>query len=808
MREMFAIGRKALSVTRCHTAARIFAATACSLMLYACGGGGGSESQPPAPTVSLDEIRSGSAQLATANPSAPFTGLPLGVPAVSVSSPPVVNFVIKTTDGRIVTGLTTNEVRAAIAKLIPEDSGGNGTGDTDRWVNYVYRLRTGTAFPDGAWQATTETAASLTYNAEGGYYSLQFTTDITTAVEPNTGELIWDPAATHRIALQVQIRKSDTDRTTVAVSNPYFDFTFNAVGNSQAVSADKTRKVVDKSACNECHNKLAAHGGGRVDPQYCVLCHNPSTTDPVTGNVVDFTVMVHKIHKGRALATPYVIGTDDFSDIGFPQDLRNCTKCHSGDKTDAQGNLLTLQGDNWMEIPTQQACQSCHESVDFNDHEGFDFIADDGAEDNSLCASCHVSRNGPLNIANTHWNQAEINAQNYQFNIEDVTYDALSRQITVDYSVTNPNAGGSAYDLTADCTGDCVSGNKFYNLRIYAGTLNLIGAPNNIADYTGTVNDRAVFGTDLGGHHYRLSLPVLADTSAEFAHGTARVVSTGQVLEELITNQNSGQTDPSVIVNIPVQNAYQEIALDGALQPRRMVVSTAKCNACHSTLGTATGSNTLANAFHSGGRNTVEACVVCHNAYRTSTTLMTDPNGDVLPVFPETSIFAGRTFNQSFDFKNMIHGIHGGERRSAPFTHGNPPGEVENFTELVAYPGILADCTTCHEGDSYRNDRSPLGTSVLSLSTSASNPNLDLLEFIKNSDGLVDPLQVPVFSQRAASCVGCHDTAANRLHMQEQGGSAFDMNQADVALDGKVFERCDECHGITSLLPIDQAHKL
>ena len=42
------------------------------------------------------------------------------------------------------------------------------------------------------------------------------------------------------------------------------------------------------------------HGGGRVDTQYCVMCHNPGTTDPNSGNVLTLSTMVHKIHAGQA----------------------------------------------------------------------------------------------------------------------------------------------------------------------------------------------------------------------------------------------------------------------------------------------------------------------------------------------------------------------------------------------------------------------------------------------------------------------------------------------------------------------------
>ena len=784
------------------------------------GGGGGSGSGSSSTSVSKDDIIAGNATLATADPSAPFSGLPAGIVAVSVNSPPVINFKVLTTDGKPVTGLTTGEISVALAKLVPGTPGNfalPGSGEPDEWVSYIYRLKTGTAFPSGAWQATTETPASLVYNEAGGYYTYTFSTDITTATIPDTSTLIWDPDATHRVAIQLRIR--DANRTTVAVANPYYDFTFDTNGESVPVAAADTRVVVDKSACNECHNQLVMHGGSRIDPQYCVMCHNPGTTEAATGNIVDFKVMIHKIHKGRALSVPYILGgftgeLHDYSEVGFPQDLRNCTKCHDGSKRNTDGDLITPQGDNWKNKPTQQACGACHDDVDFNDHQTFDFVADDGTPDNSACAVCHAGASSIASVETVHWNQLEENAANYQFNIEDVAYDAGTRQATVTYSLTNPN-DGTAYDLTADCSGACTSTSTYYNLRLYVASLALIGAPGAIADYTNTVNDRAVNGTDDGNHHYTLTLPALPDTSAEQSHGTARVVSIGQVKEPLVLNVVTGETDPATLVNVPVLNTYADFTIDGTLLPRRQVVSNEKCNACHGFLGTASGSNTLANAFHSGARNTVEACPICHNANRASTTLMTDPNGDVLPVFADTSPFTGRTFSQTFQFKNMIHGIHGGSRRSSPYTHGNPPGTVEDYSVEVTYPGILADCTTCHEGDSYRTDGSILGSSVLSTSstvfdstTGAGNPNADLLSLVQNADLLVDPLLLPVWSPKAATCAGCHDTAANRDHMRDIGGAAFDMNQMDLVIDGRVFERCDECHGVSGAVDIKSVHHI
>ncbi len=77
------------------------------------------------------------------------------------------------------------------------------------------------------------------------------------------------------------------------------------------------------------------HGEARFDVEYCVLCHNPSSIDGDTGNSVDMKRLIHNIHSARS---DYQIvgfgGTlHDWSDLVWPQDIRNCQTCH--DESDA-----------------------------------------------------------------------------------------------------------------------------------------------------------------------------------------------------------------------------------------------------------------------------------------------------------------------------------------------------------------------------------------------------------------------------------------------------------------------------------------
>ena len=123
--------------------------------------------------------------------------------------------------------------------------------------------------------------------------------------------------------------------------------------------------MVTTNACNQCHDPLIGHGGYRLTVELCILCHQPQTINPDTQLTMDMKVLIHKIHMGSSLpsvkaGTPYRIwhrgAWSDFSTVVFPQDVRNCTTCHSQDAT---------QADNWKTNPTAAACGSCHDDVNF-----------------------------------------------------------------------------------------------------------------------------------------------------------------------------------------------------------------------------------------------------------------------------------------------------------------------------------------------------------------------------------------------------------------------------------------------------------
>ena len=193
----------------------------------------------------------------------------------------------------------------------------------------------------------------------------------------------YDRSATHTIGIYGSRNLQEFD-----LGTNYASKTFNFVpAGGQATTV---RDVVRSQSCNKCHDEVSAHGGSRRGVEMCVLCHTPQTTDPDTGNTVDFPVMVHKIHAGRDLPSvkagkPYrIIGFGgsvlDWSTVGFPSDIRRCEACHE-QKTGA------TQATAYLTRPTRNSCGSCHDGVNFATGEGH--AAGPQVSDNQ-CATCHI----------------------------------------------------------------------------------------------------------------------------------------------------------------------------------------------------------------------------------------------------------------------------------------------------------------------------------------------------------------------------------------------------------------------------------
>jgi OmcA/MtrC family decaheme c-type cytochrome len=446
------------------------------------------------------------------------------------------------------------------------------------------------------------------------------------------------------------------------------------------------------------------------------------------------------------------------------------------------------------------------------------------------------------------------NAASYEARIEGVTLktaptSTTAGALTVKYAIVNP-ATGAAYDLREGCTqaattdsaGASIPGcntnyrwdavlppatpgkpqDKFGTFTVYAGENTL---PQQVDDATATTSYAAYRGADDGSHHYTATVSLPAGSN-----GNVRVMMIGSVAERRIdpvTRAAVGAVPPVAntdLAYVPVKNAIYEFDLNTKAKStstaRRQLVSNDKCNNCHGILGLPTGAAEPSHpGFHKGVRNNSEGCAICHNANQAgSYTLMTD--GSTGPVAGDSLLAAGNSssfLHESYQAKRFVHGIHGKEKRTYPFTHcmnvggeynkdgtnkvvGGPslgadtcvnqyPGVTDNFSAEVAYPAPLANCNSCHVNDAWKQDRSVLGSVVF------------------KATGVTSMLDWQVVSPKAATCTSCHDSKSAQTHVKTAGATFGALTQNDLLNKGLVFEPCEGCHAPGSALGVDVVHK-
>jgi OmcA/MtrC family decaheme c-type cytochrome len=238
--------------------------------------------------------------------------------------------------------------------------------------------------------------------------------------------------ATGSYAIGVEARRTETllPGTTSSQS-----VTYGAKNQVMYFSVDGSpvaprRLVVDINNCQKCHVEFTTiHGGLRNQTLYCVMCHNPSNTDPTTRVTatlaadkalppqgIDFNLLVHRIHTGVNLpplgASYTVVGYggshNDFTTIlfpamgptGTPTDTENCSLCHTGG---SEQNLplwlnptTTPQGLINPAPAITAACVGCHADVPSSAHA---LAMTDSLGES--CTVCHSST-GQFSVSSVH----------------------------------------------------------------------------------------------------------------------------------------------------------------------------------------------------------------------------------------------------------------------------------------------------------------------------------------------------------------------------------------------------------------------
>jgi len=539
----------------------------------------------------------------------------------------------------------------------------------------------------------------------------------------------------------------------------------------------------DPEMCGKCHRRgdvteVDASGGFiQHHEQYeelfqskhltlnCVTCHNPGSVDPESTNTVNMSTMTHNIHAGALGGTVrdggryYIVGfrstVYDYSNIRWTQDLRNCQTCHE------ESDSNTPQASNWRTVVNAEACGSCH-------HSNVDFVTGEnhaaGASTDDQCSACHgpnsTFANGALRAEVVHKVPTVEAGRRFQFNVLSVTNTAPGELPVVRFSVTDPTAGNTPYDIhTAAPFTRCAGGASrlFVDIGWSTSDYTNVGSGFNPGQpvQVNVLNACGGSSVNNGDGSFTATSPVAVPAGQ-----------TGSLVAALEGHPALDADGNGTIDRIAVRNAVRYAPITGSLVPRREVVEIARCNDCHNQL-----------SIHGNNRtDSIETCVICHAPGAT------DVNRRVAGSACDTALGLD---DSTIDMKVMIHGIHAANYSACGF--GNMPHDYSG----VIYVGRLNNCEGCHKPDTYY----PVdATRVIGTTTSANDPTI-----------FTDDV---VTSPNTAVCSTCHTSVTARAHMEGNGGDYNAGKDASGRMVSADLETCTLCHGPGRAQDVKTVHRI
>jgi OmcA/MtrC family decaheme c-type cytochrome len=670
---------------------------------------------------------------------------------------PVVQFSLKNDLNQGLEGLVPGNIRFVLSQLSPAAP---GSGASSEWQAYTTQDSNGVPNAQADYERGDD--GDLVDNGDGTY---QYT--YLNALTDYPAPPAYDENKSHRIGLEYRGQAPNEN-------NGLYDFVPSAGGPMDGMF---TRDIVDNDTCNACHDRLEFHGGARTDVGYCVTCHNPYSTDEDSGFSVDMKYLIHNIHAGRDgfFIVGYRGSIHDYTDVVFPQDLRNCQTCHQ------ESDENTPEASNWRTVANRASCGTCHYD-DGDANSGNDFAIEDGVHpggfnfaDDTQCFDCHgpdstvTNPDGDLvNTESIHSLPLQEISQQFEFVIVATANMAVGQTPTVDLSVVDPTNGNAPYDLLNDP-----------EFTTCDGTSRLaVGIAWNTDDYTNTgsgsnpaqpisMDPLTCFGNpgaqDLGGGVYRVTSGTAIPATAS---GTAAVTIDGHPAAD-------ADGDGTFEARVPVTNVVSYVSLTGGdADERRAVVDIARCDDCHKQL-----------SLHGNNRtDNPEVCVTCHNPNATDARQRGVPGTDCNDLLGPDDV--------SVDMKYMIHALHASGATGVPY-------EVCGFRNSdhvydFVYPGHLNNCEGCHIKDEDTFYPVAAGTTLGTTIDVGADP--------------ADPSDDVVISPNTAVCSTCHVSDLAAQHMMQNGGDFAAGKAADSSLISSGVETCDLCHGPGRTSDVKEKH--
>ena len=598
--------------------------------------------------------------------------------------------------------------------------------------------------------------------------------------------------------------------------NVIYDFV-PATGTAVAAGTD-IRDVVSINRCNECHDKLAFHGGGRVETRYCVVCHTDqrkfgraeatTTTTGFSGSTYkvnglaagDFPTMVHQIHQGKELTkTGYNYANVLYNNIGYSildGGQKMCLKCHSN----------VPQSTNWNTKPTRLACGSCHDAVDFATGVNHMPGTNVPLTDDKGCTICHDA----TAITTYHMaNNVTPNNPAIPAGLKNVTYeiksaDATSTSVAVVFRI---KVDGTPVTFKAPAAGmadplDGFTGGPSF-LLAYAQPQDGVAAPadyNNLGSGSSNFQPISVSIANLLDTGKTTSVGTLSGPDAN-GYYTANIVGAAKIFPagaKLRSVSLQGYFTQIISTGNVARHAIAVIKTVTGDTARRTVIDSAKCAKCHEWF-----------EGHGGNRvYEVQVCVQCHVPGLTTSGRGISDTALQAYAFTasDQAILTAWQFDKTLpnaalalpqvtnNFKDMIHGLHAGKDRttSIKIARDRTPSAINLIDGAnIGFPGILNHCQSCH---------TPTGYSGVPANTLASRQEADNGVFLNGTNRTPADAKAALATINAtdlvttpftAACVSCHDSTIAKAHMNQQGGQVLTPRSAlNVAA-----ESCGTCHG-------------
>ncbi|MCL1049860.1 OmcA/MtrC family decaheme c-type cytochrome [Shewanella abyssi] len=731
------------------TSKALLAAGVLSLAVSGCGGDdgkNGEDGKPGVVGVSIDAAKSVNAV---------FTNATVEAGVVTV------DFKLQNDNGVAVLDLTKDhDLRFGIAQLAQET---RIFGESDeavefdrgfQWQAYINAEKTpnpdwvpegeSDITPSNQFQANVEAASScetcFVDNGDGSYtYSFQQNiADVTTPIA-----VAYNAENTQRATVELKLSGF--------AANAHFDWQ-PSTGMTDGI---QTRNVVSIETCYTCHQpeSLELHGGRRIDLENCASCHTATSGDPESGNSVDFTYMIHAIHKGNARTTyapdapeaddngnipaPYKVigyggGVHDYGKVMFPQGpAADCTSCHvTGDNAPANADLFLANQSN-------TACIACHTTMPKAYHD----------PSNENCMSCHIEEGYARSAKEAHGDimKAYNETQEMSVKFSDIGVDTDGKfTTTVQVLGTDGQAlsaefvdTGSrivmAWDSDKDFPSYTDASYSKRRMKLSEGTYDA-AANTWVMTFTGFN-----LPNDANGKTFELwsALKICYNNGGY-----------GRPVVEMTDCTTEGVRKVEV-KDAPFHFVWKNSSadLETTVEMRRDIIDATKCQGCHNQ-----------EIYHyDNGVN----CQTCHTSDKSV----------------KESVRNSGEYDKPTSFAYKAH---------------HADGHYLKYAGLGSQTVMKTDCLTCHTAEDSKNDIENGITLGRSPERVWNYPNLDT----KDKAGIW-------VSSDAGTCLSCHQkylSEAGNSHIETNGGILDGTDSADVLSRAK--EACATCHSPEQIMEL------